>query len=67
MDQITHPTTPPPCRRVDEVLERVLADSQARMQRENDSVHMQRVATEVRLFGLIRQQRAHRVCRFPSP
>lgn len=32
---------------MDKNLDRLLADCQARMQRENDSVHMQRVATDV--------------------
>ena len=36
----------PACRRVDEELERVLSDTQRRMQRENDSVFLQRVPAE---------------------
>lgn len=40
------PTPPPPARRVDEELERVLNDTQRRMKRENDAVFMQPVPSE---------------------
>lgn len=38
---------PHPRRRVDEDLERIISDTQRRMQRENDTVYVQRVAAEV--------------------